>query len=144
MLKIKFKKTASSVKLPIKGSTHAACWDVYANSITFQNNKMIIGLGFATEIPEGYKGIIIPRSNLVKHHWVLNNSMGVIDSDYRGEWKIFLTPLEGHLIDNALPYGVGDRCAQIYFEKVLDIEFKEVTELSTSGRGEGGFGSTGV
>ena len=144
MLQVKFKKLSSSSKLPVKGSLEAACWDVYANTITFQNNKMVIGLGFSTEIPVGYKAVVVPRSNLVKHNWVLNNSVGIIDSDYRGEWKVFLTPLEGKLIDNALPYGVGDRCAQIYFEKVLDIEFIEVEEVNETDRGAGGFGSSGI
>ena len=105
---------------------------------------MVIGLGFKTEIPRGYRGVLIPRSNLTKHPWMMNNSMGIIDADYRGEWKMILTPLNGDLITNALPYGTGDRVGQIYFEAVTPVEFIEVDELSETERGTGGFGSTGL
>ncbi len=144
MLKVKFKKIHATVKLPVKGSLHAACYDVYANSITFDGDKAKVGLGFKTEIPVGYKGIIVPRSNLTKYNWVLNNSFGVIDADYRGEWMSIFTPIQIGSIVPDFPYGVGDRVAQIYFDKVLDIELVEVIELSDTERGEGGFGSTGT
>jgi dUTP pyrophosphatase len=144
MLKVKFKKISGNTILPFKGSVDAACFDVYAHSITFENNKMVIGLGFKTEIPRGYKGILMPRSNLTKHPWMMNNSMGIIDADYRGEWKMILTPLNGDLVTNALPYGTGDRVGQIYFEAVTPVEFIEVDELSETERGTGGFGSTGL
>jgi dUTP pyrophosphatase len=142
MLKVKFKKLSDSTKLPYKGSLNAACYDVYAHSITFKDGKAVYGLGFSTEIPVGYRGVIVPRSNLSKHQWVLGNSMGIIDADYRGEWMVVFSPLKD-LSESALPYGVGDRCAQIYFEPVLDVEFVETDELSDTTRGEGGFGSTG-
>ena len=141
MLKVKFKRLADDVQLPVKGSSHAACYDVYARYITGNGNKITVGLGFATEIPEGWKGVMIPRSNLTKHNWVLNNSMGIIDSDYRGEWKAIFTPLGPNL---GFPYNVGDRVAQIYFDKVEDVTFIETKELEDSNRGEGGFGSTGL
>jgi dUTP pyrophosphatase len=146
-LKIKFNKMQSDVKLPIKGSSHAACFDVYAHSITYNEKdprKRIVGLGFATEIPKGYRGVIVPRSNLSKHYWILNNSIGIIDSDYRGEWKAVFT----NITDNAwlypFPYEIGERIAQIYFEEILDIEFEETDDLEESDRGTGGFGSTGI
>jgi dUTP pyrophosphatase len=141
MLKVKFKKLHEDVKLPVKGSPHAACFDVYASSITYDGSKAKIGLGFSTEIPEGWRGVIVPRSNLTKYNWVLNNSMGVIDSDYRGEWMCIFTPIHNY---TQFPYGVGDRIAQIYFEPVHQVEFEEVDDLSSSERGEGGFGSTGI
>ena len=141
MLKVKFKRLADDVQLPVKGSSHAACYDVYARYITGNGNKITVGLGFATEIPEGWKGVMIPRSNLTKHNWVLNNSMGIIDSDYRGEWKAIFTPLGPNL---GFPYNIGDRVAQIYFDKVEDVTFIETNDLEDSDRGEGGFGSTGV
>ena len=144
MLQVKFKKISSNTKLPFKGSLDAACSDVYAHSITFENDKMVIGLGFKTEIPKGFRGVLIPRSNLTKHLWMMNNSIGIIDADYRGEWKMILTPLNGDLITNALPYGTGDRVGQIYFEAVTPVEFIEVDELSETERGTGGFGSTGL
>jgi len=78
---------------------------------------------------------------------VLNHSFGVIDSDYRGEWMAIFTSIYGAPFLNEyqpFPYKIGERVAQIYFEKVLDVEFEEVEHLDSSERGEGGFGSTGV
>ena len=145
MLKIKLQKVTEDARMPIKGSEHAAAYDVYAHSITFpSHNKVCIGLGFSTEIPRGYRGIIVPRSNLTKHDWIMNNSFGVIDSDYRGEWMVIFTSLKEDMMTNALPYGVGDRVAQIYFEEVVAVTFDIVPELEPSERGEGGFGSTGL
>ena len=145
MIQVKFKKITDDVKMPIKGSSHAACFDVYAHDITSNaNNKVVVGLGFKTEIPVGYKGIIVPRSNLTKYDWVLNNSFGVIDSDYRGEWKAVFTSLRGNVTDNQFPYAVGDRVAQIYFEPVTVVDIVQVSELQESERGDGGFGSTGL
>jgi dUTP pyrophosphatase len=148
MLKIKLQKVTEDALMPIKGTNDAACYDVYAHSITGNGNKYTIGLGFKTEIPKGYKGIIVPRSNLTKHFWIMNNSFGVIDADYRGEWMVVFTqipiPLNSHTATTAFPYGVGDRVAQIYFEEVLPVSFDVVPELEQSDRGELGFGSTGL
>ena len=144
-LKIKLQKVTEDARMPIKGSEHAAAYDVYAHSITGKEGmKISVGLGFKTEIPKGYKGIIVPRSNLTKFNWVLNNSYGVIDSDYRGEWIAIFTPILNGGALPEFPYGVGDRVAQIYFEEVLPISFDVVPELEQSERGEGGFGSTGL
>lgn len=148
MLKIKLQKVTEDAHMPFKASSDAAAYDVYAHSITEANGKVKVGLGFKTEIPKGYKGIIVPRSNLTKFHWVLNNSYGVIDSDYRGEWMAVFTPLAvvagSHAGTTGFPYNVGDRVAQIYFEEVLPVSFDVVPELEQSERGEGGFGSTGL
>jgi dUTP pyrophosphatase len=149
MLKIKLQKVTEDARMPIKGTADAACYDVYAHSITSESgDKVKVGLGFKTEIPKGYKGIIVPRSNLTKFHWVLNNSFGVIDSDYRGEWMAVFTALEFNTSSGGMretfPYNVGDRVAQIYFEEVLPITFDVVPELEQSDRGEAGFGSTGL
>ena len=144
MLKIKLQKITEDARMPIKGSEHAAAYDVYAHSITSENGKVKVGLGFKTEIPKGYKGIIVPRSNLTKFRWILNNSYGVIDSDYRGEWMAIFTLIDNNDVNDTFPYGIGDRVAQIYFEEVLPVSFDVVPELEQSERGEGGFGSTGL
>lgn len=144
MLKIKLQKVTEDARMPIKGSEQAAAYDVYAHSITSENGKVKVGLGFKTEIPKGYKGIIVPRSNLTKFNWVLNNSFGVIDADYRGEWMAIFTPIINGGAVPEFPYGVGDRIAQIYFEEVLPISFEVVPELESSERGDGAFGSTGL
>ena len=144
MLQVKFRKIHADAKLPVKGSEHAACYDVYATSIKSEYTGIVTyGLGFATEIPEGWKGIIVPRSNLTKHKWTILNSPAQIDSDYRGEWMIKMSCI-GSILLNSLPYEVGDRVAQIYFEKVEPVDFSEVESLDDSQRGSGGFGSTGI
>lgn len=143
MLKVRFKKKDESSKLPVKGSLNAACYDVYAHSIKLERpDKIIVGLGFMTEIPPGFKGTLVPRSSISKTPWFLANSMGIIDADYRGEWMMVLRTT-GSVIYDALPFEIGERCGQIYFEKVGDIEMEEVDELSDTARGTGGFGSTG-
>lgn len=143
MLQVKFKKLYADSKLPIKGSLDAACFDLYAHSAeqTYEGT-VTYKLGFATEIPKGFKAVITPRSNLTKHKWAMLNSPGIIDSDYRGEWMVKMTSLEG--IFQHAPYHVGDRVAQVYFDEVYETEFLEVDELEGSDRGEGGFGSTGL
>jgi len=144
MLQVKFRKIHADAKLPVKGSEHAACYDVYATSIKSEYTGIVTyGLGFATEIPEGWKAIIVPRSNLTKHKWAMLNSPAQIDSDYRGEWMIKMSSIID-IMSNPLPYDVGDRIAQIYFERVERIEFIEVESLDDSQRGSGGFGSSGL
>ena len=123
MLKIKLQKTTEDANMPFKASSDAACYDVYAHSITSkEEGKMAVGLGFKTEIPKGYKGILVPRSNLTKHFWMMNNSFGVIDSDYRGEWMAVFTPIlstvdDGEFLEKVhnpiFPYTVG----KIWFKK---------------------------
>jgi dUTP pyrophosphatase len=141
--KIRFKKKDEQAKLPVKGSLDAACFDVFAHSVKIERpNKMIIGLGFSTEIPVGYKGVVVPRSSLSKTSWILANSIGIIDADYRGEWMMVFKCL-GEMIYQPLPYGIGDRCGQLYFEPIQGFYMEEVDELSDTERGEGGFGSTG-
>lgn len=137
-------------KLPVKGSEHAACLDCYARKIEIQNDGMVIcHLGFATEIPEGYKGVVAARSNITKTGWVLANGIGVVDSDYRNEWQARFRPIPQRFLDtveffnNTFPYKVGERICQIYFEKVLDFKFEKVDNLNDTDRGLGGFGSTG-
>lgn len=154
MIKIKINKLYENSILPEKKSSQAACYDVYVNSISHKRDIIEIGLGFATEIPCGWKGVIVPRSSLTKTEYVMQNSPGQIDSDYRGEWIIKMRRLKSNQEQVKINYGdkcaqsikpfkKGDRIAQIYFEKVNDIEFVEAGELNKTERGRGGFGSTG-
>lgn len=100
------------------------------------------GTGLAIEIPEGYVGLLYPRSSISKYHLVLANSVGVIDSNYRGEIKIRFKKT----IDNSYEktYNAGDRVAQLIIMPYPSIELVEVTELSDTVRGAGGFGSSGT
>jgi dUTP pyrophosphatase len=89
------------------------------------------------EIPEGFMGLVFPRSSIRKTDLVLSNSVGVIDSGYRGEIQVTFKK------SGLNKYEIGDRGAQIIIIPHPPVQFLEVKELSDTLRGEGGFGSTG-
>ena len=95
------------------------------------------GTGIALAIPEGYVGLVFPRSSVSKTRHTLRNSVGVIDSGYRGEVRLRFSP-----DDSRTAYDVGDKIGQIIFIKLPSIELMEVEKLGSSSRGTGGFGST--
>lgn len=102
--------------------------------------RVLVPTGFAVELPPGFEGQVRPRSGLALEHGVtLPNSPGTVDSDYRGEIRVILANL------GARPYVVrrGDRIAQLVVAPVARVELEEVDELTSTGRGGGGFGSTG-
>lgn len=104
------------------------------------DSNFVYHLGIAVEIPEGYVGLLFPRSSNSKKDLLLSNSVGVIDSGYRGELMVkfkYTTP------NFPKHYEVGERVAQLVIMKLPFIDVVEVDELSSSERGEGGFGSTG-
>jgi dUTP pyrophosphatase len=145
-MQLKFKKLHPSAKLPVKGSLGAACFDVYATEILIDDNNRTVTykLGFATEFSKDWMGIVVSRSSISKYDYVMANSIGIIDSDYRGEWmvKFKYIGLSPHPIN--IPYDIGDRIAQIFFTVAVFTNFQEVEELEDSQRGTGGFGSTGT
>lgn len=103
---------------------------------------MVYGTGLAVEIPEGYVGLLFPRSSISKKGLTLANSVGVIDSGYRGEIMFKFAITSDRPRKNSV-YEVGDRIGQLIIMPYPKIEF--VTgELTESERGVGGFGSTGV
>lgn len=153
MIEIKIKKLHPDAIIPSAGSLSAACFDVVATRIErISVNKVICYLGFATEIPEGYKGVIVPRSSFSHKGWVLGNHIGQIDSDYRGEWQMRFEAIPTGIYRSTsniltygdFPYKEGDRLGQIYFEKIQPITFTVVEDLTETERNEGGFGSTGL
>ena len=141
-MKLKFKKLRN-VKTPTYGTTGAACFDFYAPE-NVQVSRMLSNknpLGLAFEIPEGYAMFIVPRSSTgLKTTLRQSNSIGVIDSDYRGE----VSALYDRLGVKDEYIKKGDRIAQGFILPVAQVEFLEVEELSETERGAGGFGSTGV
>ena len=159
-MKVKIKPLSETFKMPIKGSEQAACYDCYADRIEFSEDGMVTCfLGFATEIEPGYKGVIVPRSNISKYGWCLCNSIGIVDSDFRNEWQVRFRPLEviSKSYDKTFvlytpveypiiqfPYQIGERCCQIYFEKIQEPEFIISGGLSDTKRDLGGFGSSGL
>jgi dUTP pyrophosphatase len=100
-------------------------------------------LGVALEIPNGFVGLVFPRSSIRKTRLQLSNSVGVIDSGYRGELQATFNKIRTTIENQKNDYKVGDRIAQIIIIPYPPIEFDAVDELSDTERGEGGFGSTG-
>ncbi len=101
----------------------------------------MVSTGLAIEIPEGFAGLVLPRSGLASRHGVTCvNAPGLVDSGYRGELRVALVNLDPHLTYDIKP---GDRVAQLLVTPVPAVRFVEVDQLSDSARGEGGFGSSG-
>lgn len=140
-------------KMPEKKTAGAAAWDCFAREDEVIDSKpMIIGLGFCIELPPGYVAYIIPRSSTgYKTGLRCPNSIGVIDSDYRGEVAaIYENKFEGKVYNGCLiPYSnheikAGERICQMIIDKLPDVDLVQVDELSETDRGTSGFGSTGT
>jgi dUTP pyrophosphatase len=104
--------------------------------------RALVPTGIAIALPDGYVALVHPRSGLaIKHGVTMVNSPGTVDAGYRGELQIILINHDPH---EAITFKRGDRIAQLVIQQVERAEFVEVSELPGSGRGTGGFGSTGV
>jgi dUTP pyrophosphatase len=103
--------------------------------------RALVPTGIAIALPDGYVALVHPRSGLaIKHGVTMVNSPGTVDAGYRGELQIILI---NHDKSEAVSFKRGDRIAQLVIQKVERAEFVEVEALPGSGRGSGGFGSTG-
>ena len=156
-MKVKFKRLHKNSKIPQRATELAGGWDVTVTEIIEESPDFVIcKLGFALELPIGYKLTLVPRSSLTKTKWILQNSPGLGDADYTGEYQYRFRALPigmntyygGEIISDSpsyeiFPYEIGDRIGQVYLEEVIPIEWEEVEELSTTDRNTGGFGSTG-
>ena len=145
MQEVKVKKLSPNARLPVYGTAFSAGADLCAcldAPVTLQAAETtLISIGISMEIPEGYAGLVFARSGLAtKCNLAPANKVGVIDSDYRGE---FFVPLHNH---GAVPQTIehGERIAQMILTPYLTAKFIEAETLSDTVRGEGGFGSTGV
>ena len=141
---MKFKKLRPEAIPPTSGSPEAAGADLYAclsqPLVIAPGETGKIPTGIAMEIPQGHAGLIFARSSLgVKRGLAPANKVGVVDSDYRGEFLIFLYNQSGE------PQTVqpGERVAQLVIVPVRRETFEEVEALEDTDRGQGGFGSTG-
>ena len=138
------KKLKEAATLPTYGSTGAAGADLYAcldTPVTIEPGRSaFIPTGLSMEIPQGCAGLIYARSGLAcKRGLAPANKVGVIDSDYRGE---FIFVLHNHG-DTTQTISHGERIAQLLITPVLTPQYREVAELSDTQRATGGFGSTG-
>ena len=144
MEKVAVKKLREGAILPTFGSNEAAGADLYAcleHDVTIAPGETVfVPTGLAMELPRGYAGLIYARSGLAcKRGLAPANKVGVVDSDYRGE---FIVALHNH---GSQPRTIshGERIAQLVVTPVLIPEYIEVETLSDTQRGTGGFGSTG-
>lgn len=143
-MKIALKLLNESATAPKKAHRSDAGFDLYAaeSAELGAGERAAIGTGIAVEIPEGFAGLVLPRSGLaLKHGIALVNAPGLIDSEYRGEVRVLLlnTDKEGSFLISE-----GDRIAQLVITPVPEAELETQPELTTTTRGDGGFGSTGA
>ena len=134
-MKVKIKKLHDNAIIPQCETPGAAGMDLYATDISKCTYFTEYGTGLAIEIPMGCVGLLFPRSSISKLPGMsLANSVGVIDSDYRGEIKVRFRGSE---------YNVGDRIAQLVIVPHMSVQFEETGALPETVRGDGAFGSTG-
>lgn len=146
---IKIKRLNQGMIMPKRQTAGAAGYDLYApQDVLIVPGRNLVKLGFAMEMPEGYVATIRPRSGfsvkgMTSANGVICNAdtvLGTIDEDYVGEVGVIIKNYE------TFPFRIakGTRLAQMIFQRYLAPELEEVEELSTTDRGAGGFGSTGV
>lgn len=135
----------SNSQLPEYATSFSAGMDVRADIaapvVLPPLGRALIPTGLYLEIPEGYEVQVRPRSGLAARHGItVLNAPGTIDSDYRGEVKVILVNLSQE------PFGIepGERVAQLVLARHEVIEWEQADSLDESGRGQGGFGSTGT
>ena len=142
-MQIKIKKLNPNAKTPTRGSKQAAGYDIYAcleTAATPAHCPVKVPTGISMAIPEGYFGAIFARSGLASKQGLRPaNCVGVIDSDYRGEFIVMLhnDTDEPKTIEN------GDRIGQLVILPYMSVEFEETDSLDETERGTGGFGSSG-
>lgn len=163
-MEIKIKKLHENAVVPSYSKNGDAGMDLTATSKEYDSDgNVVYGVGLAFEIPKGYVGLLFPRSSNAKKDLLLSNSVGVLDSGYRGEVMFkFKSSINNFTLYSLIKllfkkngntlrvfnewgnsYNIGDRIGQIIILPYPKIEFKEVEELTETERGKGGYGSTG-
>lgn len=151
-MEVKIKKLHKDAVIPKYAKDGDAGLDLVAVSKHFDENGCVVyGTGLAFEIPKGYVGLIFPRSSVSKYTISVANSVGVLDSGFRGEVTVKFRPMfrfeQGLTKETKVAYpviyDVGERIAQLIIMPYPHIDFVEVEKLSETEREEGGFGSTG-
>lgn len=168
---VKIKRLNENAVIPAYAHATDAGLDLVATSKTIDEyGNVVYGTGIALEIPNGYVGLVFPRSSNSKKDLLLTNSVGVIDSGYRGEIMFKYVPTSSLVVFHNLAdrlklvlhrefslsiigspvyrlhgkeYNIGDRVGQLIILPYPKVNFEEVEELSDSDRGTGGYGSTG-
>ena len=141
MEKVKIKRLHKDSIIPSYSRKGDAGLDLVATSKFYDDfDNVCYGTGLAIEIPEGHVGLLFPRSSISKTDLTLRNSVGIVDSNFRGEITLKFNNI---LMSSCEPYNVKERIGQLIIMPYPTIEFEEVEELSTTERGAQGFGSSG-
>ena len=149
MLEVKIKKLVPEAVIPAYETVGAVGMDLTATSKEYDKyGNIVFGTGISIQLPDGYYADLRPRSSISQYGLVLANSIGTIDSDYRGEIILKFKPSVYFGVnrgdDVGVMYDVGDRIAQLVILPYPKVYFVEVDELSKTDRGTGGFGSTNI
>jgi dUTP pyrophosphatase len=136
---------ARDLPLPANASPGSAGFDLRAaiadEVVLRPGERLLVPTGLVLEVPPGWEGQVRPRSGLALRHGIgVVNAPGTIDSDYRGEVAVILI----NLGESPFSLRRGDRIAQLVISRVETVEWEEAEALAESGRGGGGFGSTGM
>ena len=145
MLEVKIKKLNEQAVIPEYAKPGDAGMDLTAINVDYNENYVEYYTGLAVKIPEGYVGLLFPRSSVSSRRLILANSVGVIDSGYTGEIRVrfYYESNPQHKME-CKPYNIGDRVAQLIIMPYPQVSLVQVDELEATERGEGGFGSTGL
>ena len=133
-------KLIQNGKMPVRMTGGACAFDCWARAYDPipEFRQIRYWLGFSLEVPEGFSALILPRSSICRTSMRLTNGVGLIDRDYRGAVSaVFDVVGEGNLL-----YGVGERVAQMLIVPAPLFQLEQVDELSSTSRGDGGYGST--
>jgi dUTP pyrophosphatase len=136
-------KLKEGAVLPTRAHEGDAGLDLYACEAAHlgPGERWSVGTGVAVEVPEGHAGLVLPRSGLAREHGIaLVNAPGLIDAGYRGEVRVLLLNTDPAEVFRVAP---GERIAQLVVAPIAVAEPVEAEALSGSGRGDGGFGSSG-
>lgn len=142
-MEIELKQLDKNLPVPEYAYKGDAGCDLYSriNVKLKPGERYLVPTGIAIAIPQGHAGFVQPRSGLAAKHGIsLVNAPGLIDSDYRGEIKVIMINLDPK---ETFEVKRGDKIAQLVIQKVENVSFKVVDELEETGRGSGGFGSSG-
>lgn len=155
--------TNQKQRFPRRGSQLAAAHDLHVMDIEQPTaNLVIVRLGLRFQPPKNLKVVFVPRSSFTNYNWIMQNSPSQGDPDYTGEYQLkfraipigfnlknairnlFFKEQRPVLIYEPFPYKIGDRCAQMFVERIQKFKFEDVEEFEQTERGNGGFGSTGL
>jgi dUTP pyrophosphatase len=140
---VRFRRLSDSARPPTRAHDGDAGYDLHAAEAAAlgPGERASVGTGIAVAIPDGHAGLVLPRSGLAARHGIsVVNAPGLIDASYRGELRVLLLNTDR---ERSFEVSAGDRIAQLLVVRVEGPQLEEATNLDQTGRGVGGFGSTG-